>query len=167
MGGFDPPPGAFQARALPTELHDHRAGLGTRTRIDWATRPVPIQLGPAGIARAALVMPRRPAVLLHQRPRGAVAAARSRVSPVPRKTPSVRRSAPSRCSRERRASADCVALNRLLSGGSGGRCRTLISRTKTLRPAIGRLPSRLSLEGSMGTAPITRGWKPRVYLSTP
>ena len=56
---------------------------------------------------------------------------------------------------------------RLLSSGSGGRCRTLISRIKTLRPAIGRLPSGWWVEGSMGTAPITRGWKPRVYLSTP
>src|ERR1700691_5473419 len=26
MGGFDPLPRAFQGRALPTELHDHRAG---------------------------------------------------------------------------------------------------------------------------------------------
>ena len=28
MGGFDPPPRAFQARALPTELHDHGPAPG-------------------------------------------------------------------------------------------------------------------------------------------
>lgn len=49
MGGFDPPPRAFQARALPTELHDHGAGPGTRTRISWITKPVPNLSGPAGI----------------------------------------------------------------------------------------------------------------------
>src|SRR5580698_7850875 len=49
MGGFDPPPRVFQTRALPTELHDHGAGPGTRTRINWATKPAPIPLGPAGI----------------------------------------------------------------------------------------------------------------------
>ena len=48
MGGFDPPPRVFQARALPTELHDHGAGPGTRTRINWFTKPAPILLGPAG-----------------------------------------------------------------------------------------------------------------------
>ena len=48
MGGFDPPPRAFQARALPTELHDHGAGPGTRTRINWVTKPAPIPSGPAG-----------------------------------------------------------------------------------------------------------------------
>jgi hypothetical protein len=52
MGGFDPPPRVFQARALPIELHDHAAGPGTRTRIDWVTKPVPILSGPAGIAGA-------------------------------------------------------------------------------------------------------------------
>ena len=54
MGGFDPPPRAFQARALPTELHDHGAGPGTRTRINWITRPVPILSGPAGICSSGI-----------------------------------------------------------------------------------------------------------------
>src|ERR1700722_10794225 len=47
-GGFDPPPRVFQTRALPAELRDHGAGPGTRTRIDWVTKPAPIPLGPAG-----------------------------------------------------------------------------------------------------------------------
>ena len=81
MGGFDPPPRAFQARALPTELHDHGAGPGTRTRINWVTKPVPILLGPAGTARAASFTPRPPAVLRHRTPRGAAAVCWSRVSP--------------------------------------------------------------------------------------
>lgn len=107
MGGFGPPLRAFQARALPTELHDQGAGPGTRTRINWVTKPVPILLGPAGIARAALITPRHPELLLHRRPQGAAAACRNPASPVPRVTPSCRRS--SRCSRARRASTDCVA----------------------------------------------------------
>ena len=41
----------------------------------------------------------------------------------------------------------------LLSGGSGGRCRTLISRTKTLRPAVGRLPSGWSVGRVNGYRP--------------
>src|SRR6516164_4222250 len=48
MGGFDPPPRVLQTRALPTELHDHGAGPGTRTRISWVTTPVPVPPGPAG-----------------------------------------------------------------------------------------------------------------------
>jgi hypothetical protein len=72
MGGFDPPPRAFQARALPTELHDHGAGPGTRTRITWVTKPAPIPLGPAG-----MITPRRPAALLHRIPRGAAATCRN------------------------------------------------------------------------------------------
>jgi hypothetical protein len=48
MGGFDPPPRAFQARALPTELHDRGAGPGTRTRINWGTNSALIPLGLAG-----------------------------------------------------------------------------------------------------------------------
>ena len=167
MGGFDPPPRAIQARALPTELHDHGAGPGTRTRINWVTKPVPIPMGPAGSSRAAVITLRHPEAVLHRRPRRAATAFQDPVSPVCQVCPPCRRSLHSRCLREQRASADRVAWNRLLSGGSGGRCRTLISRTKTLRPAIGRLPSGWLLEGSMGTAPITRGWKPRVYLSTP
>jgi hypothetical protein len=50
-GGFDPPPHAFQASALPTELHDRGAGPGNRTRNDWGTSPAPILLGPAGVRR--------------------------------------------------------------------------------------------------------------------
>ena len=138
MGGFDPPPRAFQARALPTELHDHGAGPGTRTRIAWDTKPVPIPLGPTGTSRAAVITPRRLGAVLHRRPRRAAAALKNPTT-VQRTTPTSRRSL-SRCRRERRASADRVASGHLLSNDSGGRCRTLISRTKTLRPAIGRLP---------------------------
>ena len=74
MGGFEPPPRAFQARALPSELHDHGAGPGTRTRTDWVTNPVPIPLGLAGIVPALSITPRRPVAFLHQRPQDAVAA---------------------------------------------------------------------------------------------
>jgi hypothetical protein len=69
MGGFDPPPRAFQARALPTELHDHGAGPGTRTRINWITKPVPIPLGPAGIPssrRSGSIVWKRSFVGLHE-----------------------------------------------------------------------------------------------------
>ncbi len=167
-GWFRSTASRFQARALPTELHDHGAGPGTRTRIDWVTKPAPIPLGPAGTSRAALITPRRPEATLVERPRRA--ATRTEESGVAGATSDsvgssvaafVAVSGTTSCSRLRRM--ECA----LLSGGSGGRCRTLISRTKTLRPAVGRLPSGWSLEGSMGTAPITRGWKPHVYLSTP
>jgi hypothetical protein len=59
MGGFDPPPRVFQTRALPTELHDHGAGPGTRTRIDWVTKPAPVLPGPAGTCGTAWLTPRR------------------------------------------------------------------------------------------------------------
>ena len=154
MGGFDPPPRAFQARALPSELHDHGAGPGTRTRIDWVTKPVPIPLGPAGTS-AAVITPRHPGAVLHRRPQRAAAARKNPALALPRATPSSHRSPHSRCPRERRASADRVARNHLLSDGSGGRCRTLISGTKTLRPAIGRLPSGRLLGGSWVPTPYT------------
>jgi hypothetical protein len=109
MGGFDPPPRAFQARALPTELHDHGAGPGTRTRINWVTKPVPILLGPAGIARAASFTPRPPAVLRLRTPRGAAAVCRNPVSPSRRISLSGRLTSTPLCSRERRVSADRVA----------------------------------------------------------
>ena len=67
MGGFDPPPRVFQTRALPTELHDHGAGPGTRTRINWVTKPVPIPLGPAGTSRATVITPHHPGAVLHRR----------------------------------------------------------------------------------------------------
>ncbi len=140
MGGFGPPSRAFQARALPTELHDHGAGPGTRTRIIWVTKPVPIPLGPAGTSRAAVIMPRHPGAALHRGPRRAADAHKGPASAVPSATPASRRSPLSRCLGERRASGDLLASKHLLSDGSGGRCRTLISRIKTLRPAIGRLP---------------------------
>lgn len=73
MGGFDPPPRAFQARALPTELHDHGAGPGTRTRIDWVTKPAPIPLGPAGIfsgSRSRCVVWKGSFINLHESQRG-------------------------------------------------------------------------------------------------
>jgi hypothetical protein len=69
MGGFDPPPRVFQTRALPTELHNHGAGPGTRTRINWITKPVPIPLGPAGIPssrRSGSIVWKRSFVGLHE-----------------------------------------------------------------------------------------------------
>jgi hypothetical protein len=98
MGGFDPPPRAFQARALPTELHDHGAGPGARTRINWVTKPVPIPLGPAGTSGAALITPRHPGTVVLPDPRDEAAAVQDPASPLPRVAPPYRRSAP-RCSR--------------------------------------------------------------------
>ena len=127
----------------------------------------PSSLGPAGTSSAAVVTPRRRERRPHRTSRT------RRAGPAPTSPVS------SRGSRARSTDVGSssivgyelavvvVASVCLLSGRSGGRCRTLVSRTKTLRPAVGRLPSGWLLEGSMGTAPITRGWKPRVYLSTP
>ena len=166
MGGFDPPPRAFQARALPTELHDHGAGPGTRTRITWVTKPVPIPLGPAGTSRAAMITPRHP---------GAV-----------RSSASTTRSGRT----DESDDAYSAQLRRVV-----GRAFTLSSGTTSFSRScrIGAPPFQMVreegvepssqgpkpcvlplddsrkwvMEGSMGTAPITRGWKPRVYLSTP
>ena len=92
MGGFDPPPRAFQARALPTELHDRGAGPGTRTRIDWVTKPAPIPLGPAGTSRAALITPRHPGAVLRRRRCRAGRARAHLASSRPRMHPSRNRS---------------------------------------------------------------------------
>ncbi len=157
MGGFDPPPRAFQARALPTELHDPGAGPGARTRINWVTNPVPIPLGPAGTAGPMLIMPHHPAALLHRFPRGAADDARARQGysrRQPRHVVVLRR----RAVLENDESQPIVSHGmHLLSVGSGGRFRTPISRTKTLRPAIGRLPSGDCWRGQWVLPPLLVG----------
>ena len=105
MGGFDPPPRAFQARALPTELHDRGAGPGTRTRIDWVTKPVPIPLGPAGTGRAAVITPRHPGAVLHRRRRRAGRARAHPASSRPRMHLPRNRSQQTVCLPDRRASS--------------------------------------------------------------
>ena len=109
-GWFRSTASRVSARALPTELHDHGAGPGTRTRINWVTKPVPIPLGPAGTSRAAVITPRRPGAVLHRRPRRAAGVHRESGVAGTGGASSSRRSPHSRRPRGRRASADRVRM---------------------------------------------------------
>src|ERR1700722_4399761 len=94
MGGFDPPPRAFQAHALPTELHDQKGpapglepgstGLQSQRPSRWAR--------PALLKFALTITPRRPDSVLRRRPRHVAAGRDYPAAAVPRSTPSTRRS---------------------------------------------------------------------------
>ena len=61
----------------------------------------------------------------------------------------------------------CRMEMHLLSVGFGRKVSNPHLKDQNLASCRWTTPDRLMVEGSMGTAPITRGWKPRVYLSTP
>ena len=141
MGGFDPPPRVFQ-RALSQLSY---TTMGPAPGLEPGSTGLQSQR-PSRWARPALlscdeITPRRLGAVLHRRPRGA-AAGRNGVLRR-RYRVQLRRVAGRVCAvlGNDELQPIRVASMHLLSGGSGGRCRTLISRTKTLRLAIGRLPS--------------------------
>src|ERR1700722_13180600 len=163
MGGFDPPPRAFQARALPAELHDRGAGPGTRTRINWVTKPAPIPLGPAGSSQ----------VYIDDH------AASSGLGPSSASTTRKRWTELSGVGGTTLNSVEPPVVFPLSSPTTSfsQSCRIDVPpflqmvREEGVEPSSqGPKPCVLPLddsrqwvmEGPMGTAPITRGWKPRV-----
>jgi hypothetical protein len=129
--------------------------------------PRPSRWARPALLERHLITPRHPGAVLHRHPQRASAARKNPASPAPRMTPTTRRPPHGRCLRERRASAEGIAWQSPPFRWFGRKVSNPHLKDQNLASCHWTTPERIVLEGSMGTAPITRGWKPRVYLSTP